>query len=138
MHRHLYRFLDAGAIVHTHSTWATTMSVLHEPLPPVHYMIVTAGHEVPVAEYAPYGTEALAENIVAAMDEADATAAFIENHGLVVTADDVETAVEHTVHVENLSQVYLQASQHGEPHELTTEQLETVEEKFESYGQDQS
>ena len=135
MHRHLYRFLDTGAVVHTHSTWSTTMSVLHEPLPPIHYMVVTVGREVPVAEYAPYGTEELARNIVEAMDEADSRACFVENHGLVVTAEDLETAVENTRHVENLSQVYLQARSNGDPHELTGDQLATVEEKFESYGQ---
>ncbi|WP_435320444.1 class II aldolase/adducin family protein [Haloarchaeobius sp. TZWSO28] len=135
MHRYLYRDIDAGAIVHTHSTWATTMSVLHEPLPPVHYMIVSVGHEVPVAEYAPYGSQELAENCVAAMEEADSQACFIENHGLVVTAEDLPTAVENTGHIENLCQVYLQARNVGEPTELTTAELETVEEKFESYGQ---
>ncbi|WP_435346604.1 class II aldolase/adducin family protein [Haloarchaeobius sp. HRN-SO-5] len=135
MHRHLYRFLDAGAVVHTHSTWATTMSVLHEPLPPVHYMIVAVGREVPVAEYAPYGTEELARNIVDAMEAADSRACFVENHGLVVTAGNLPTAVENTGHVENLSQVYLQAVANGDPHELTDDQLATVEEQFESYGQ---
>ena len=135
MHRHLYRFLDTGAVVHTHSTWSTTMSVLHEPLPPVHYMIVAVGREVPVAEYAPYGTEELARNIVDAMDEADSRACFIENHGLVVTGEDLPSAVENTGHVENLSQVYLQAKENGEPQTLSDDELAVVEEKFESYGQ---
>jgi L-fuculose-phosphate aldolase len=135
MHRHIYRAVDAGAIVHTHSTWATTMAVLGESLPPMHYMITAVGREVPVAEYAPYGTRALAENVVDAMAAAEADACFIENHGLVVTADDLPTAVENTRHVENLAQVYLQARSAGGPALLSDEQLATVEEKFESYGQ---
>jgi L-fuculose-phosphate aldolase len=135
MHAAIYRRVDARAIVHTHSTWATTLAVMHEPLPPVHYMLETVGGEVPVAEYAPYGTDELAANVVGAMDDAGSTACLIENHGLVVTADDLPTALEHTGHVENLAQVYLQAKGAGTPQELSTEQMDAVAEKFDSYGQ---
>ncbi|WP_284012207.1 class II aldolase/adducin family protein [Halobaculum litoreum] len=136
MHRHIYRGYGSEAIVHTHSPWATTMAVLHQELPPIHYMIVAVGKRVPVAEYAPYGTEALAANVVAAMEEAEATASFIENHGLVVTAGDIETALEHTTHVEDLSRLYLQSSAVGEPTELPEAELDTAIEQFEGYGQD--
>ncbi|TYT62476.1 class II aldolase/adducin family protein [Natrialba swarupiae] len=136
MHTSIYRREDVGAIVHTHSPWSTAMAVAREPLPSIHYMIVAVGKRVPVAEYAPYGTDELAENIVRAMDEADATASFIENHGLVVTAPDLETAVENTHHVESLARLYLQTRAAGlEPTTLSDDQLETVLEKFESYGQ---
>ncbi|WP_137288893.1 class II aldolase/adducin family protein [Natronorubrum halophilum] len=136
MHAAIYRREDVGAIVHTHSPWSTAMAIAHQPLPPIHYMIVAVGKSVPVAEYAPYGTDALAENIVAAMDDADATATFIENHGLVVTASDLETALENTHHVESLARLYLQTTAAGlEPRTLSDEQLETVLEKFASYGQ---
>lgn len=135
MHRGIYERLDAGAIVHTHSTWASTLAVLGEELPPVHYMITSVGRRVPVAGYAPYGTDELAELVVDAMADADADACILQNHGLVVVADDLDTAIEKTHHVENLCQVYLQARQHGDPIELSADQLETVEEKFEGYGQ---
>ncbi|WP_222917371.1 class II aldolase/adducin family protein [Natrinema sp. SYSU A 869] len=136
MHAAIYRREDVGAIVHTHSPWATTLAVAREPLPPIHYMIVAVGKRVPVAEYAPYGTDALAENIVTAMTGADATASLIENHGLVVTAPDLETALENTHHVESLARLYLQSRAAGlEPATLSDAQLETVLEKFESYGQ---
>ncbi|MFC7239007.1 class II aldolase/adducin family protein [Saliphagus sp. GCM10025317] len=136
MHSAIYRREDVGAIVHTHSPWSTTLAIADEPLPPIHYMIVAVGKRVPVAEYAPYGTDALAENIVTAMREADATASLIENHGLVVTAPDLETALENTAHVESLARIYLEARSAGlEPQRLTDEQLETVLAKFESYGQ---
>ncbi|ELY58244.1 class II aldolase/adducin family protein [Natronococcus jeotgali] len=136
MHSAIYRREDVGAIVHTHSPWSTALAVAHQPLPPIHYMIVAVGKEVPVAEYAPYGSDRLAENIVAAMDEAGSTASFIENHGLVVTAPDLETALENTYHVESLARLYLETRSAGlEPRRLSDEQLETVLEKFESYGQ---
>jgi len=136
MHRHIYRFDDPGAIVHTHSPYATTLATLREDLPPIHYMIVAVGKRVPVAEYAPYGTEALARNAVDAMRDADSTATLIENHGLVVTGPDLPTAIENTHHVESLCELYLRArSAGGDPHELTDDQLDAVLRKFESYGQ---
>lgn len=136
MHAAIYRREDVGAIVHTHSPWSTALAVAREPLPPIHYMIVAVGKRVPVAEYAPYGTDDLAANVVRAMDEADATASLIENHGLVVTAPDLETAVENAHHVESLARLYLQTRAAGlEPRTLTDAQLETVIEQFESYGQ---
>lgn len=135
MHSGIYERLDAGAIVHTHSTWATTLAVLGEELPPVHYMVTSVGRRVPVAGYAPYGTDALAELVVDAMADADSDACILANHGLVVVGDDLESTVEKTQHVENLCQVYVQARQIGEPNELSDEQLARVEAQFETYGQ---
>lgn len=135
MHAGIYQRLDAGAIVHTHSTWATTLAVLGEELPPIHYMITAVGHRVPVADYAPYGTDDLAELVVGRMEAANADACILANHGLVVVGDDLPSTIEKTHHVENLCQIYLQARQHGEPTQLTDEQLATVEKKFDSYGQ---
>lgn len=135
MHAGIYRRLDAGAVVHTHSPWATTLAVLGEELPPVHYTIATVGRRVPLADYAPYGTDELAGLAVQAMADADARACLLANHGLVALGEDLPTAVENAVHVEHCCRVYLQARQHGEPVELSAAELATVEEQFESYGQ---
>ncbi|WP_232701401.1 class II aldolase/adducin family protein [Halobacterium wangiae] len=135
MHTGIYQRLDAGAIVHTHSTWATTLAVLGDELPPIHYMITAVGRSVPVAGYAPYGTDELAELVVDEMEAAESKACILANHGLVVVGEDLPSAVENTVHVENLCRLYLEARQHGEPNRLSEEQLATVERKFESYGQ---
>ncbi len=135
MHAGIYRHARPGAIVHAHSPWATTMATLGRSLPPIHYMIVAVGHEVPLADYAPYGTEELAANVVAAMADADTDAAILANHGLVVTGPDLETAVENTRHVEDLCRLYVRSSAVGEPTVLTDDQLAAVEERFESYGQ---
>ncbi|WP_290812923.1 class II aldolase/adducin family protein [Halovivax sp.] len=136
MHAAIYRRANVGAIAHAHSPWSTAMAVAREPLAPIHYMIVAVGDRVPVAEYAPYGTDELAENVVRAMDDAGSTACFLENHGLVVTADDAATALENAVHVESIAALYLRTRAAGlEPRTLTDEQLATVREQFESYGQ---
>jgi L-fuculose-phosphate aldolase len=136
MHAAIYRREDVGAIVHTHSPWTTTLAIAGEELPPIHYMIVAVGKRVPLAEYARYGTAELAANVVEAMREAEASAAILRSHGLVVTAPDLQTAIENTIHVESLARMYLTARAAGfEPAELTDEELEAVLEAFEDYGQ---
>ena len=135
MHLGITRELDAGAIAHVHSPWATTLAVLREPLPTVHYILALAGGEVPVAPYATYGTEALAQNAVDVMSEHDTSACILANHGLVATGTDVESALETLQAVESTARVYLQARSVGEPAPLGEAEMEAVYDQLESYGQ---
>ncbi|NHN60745.1 MULTISPECIES: class II aldolase/adducin family protein [Halorussus] len=135
MHGSVYREFDAGAIVHTHSPWASTLAILHEPIPPVHYMLALAGTTVPVADYATYGTAELAANAVEAMESADAEACLLANHGLLATGDDADDALETAVNVEYTARIYCQAKAFGDPVELSHEEMAAVAEKFEGYGQ---
>jgi L-fuculose-phosphate aldolase len=136
MHRHIYRRFDAGAIVHVHSPWATTLAVLREPLPPVHYMIALAGDRVPVADYATYGTEALAENAVEAMEAAGSDACLLANHGLVATAGSAASALEVAETVESIARVYCQARAFGSPELLSADEIERTARKLDEYGPD--
>jgi len=43
---------DVGAVVHTHSMFATTLATLHWEVPPASYLIAYAGKKVPCAPYA--------------------------------------------------------------------------------------
>jgi len=135
MHTGIYRERDVGAVVHAHAPASTTLSILGEPLPPIHYMLVAVGGEVPVAGYAPFGTPELAANAVGAMAAADADAVLLANHGLVVCGDDLADAVENTVHVESLAGTYLRARAVGEPATLSEAELADARERFETYGQ---
>jgi len=138
MHTAIYREFEPGAIVHTHSPWSSTLAILHEPIPPVHYMLALAGTTVPVADYATYGTEELAANAVAAMEAADAEACLLANHGLLATGEDLDAALETAVNVEYTARIYCQAKAFGEPVELSPEEMAAVAEKFEGYGQDET
>lgn len=135
MHLGIYDAMDTSAIAHVHSPWATTLAVLREPVPPVHYMLAMAGETVPVASYATFGTEQLAENAVSAMNEADSSACLLANHGLVATGDSVFDAIETVRAVESTAQLYLQAKSVGDPVHLDESNIDTVQEAFESYGQ---
>lgn len=136
MHAAVYRTLDAGAVVHTHSPWATTFAALHQSVPPVHYALARAGGHVPVAEYATYGSAELAANATAAMADAGTTACLLANHGILATGSSLHDAFETLDAVEFTARVAAQATALDDPVTLPADELERVAEKFETYGQE--
>lgn len=136
MHAAIYRGLDAGAVVHAHTPWATTLAAVHRPVPPVHYALARAGGRVPVAPYATYGSDELATNAVEAMAEAGTSSCLLANHGVVAAAEDVDAAFETLDAVEFTARVYARAAALGDPVELPESELDRVAEQFETYGRE--
>lgn len=136
MHRAVYERFEPGAVAHTHSPWATTLAVLGEPVRPVHYMLALAGGEVPVADYATYGTEELAANAVDAMAGADSRACLLEHHGLVVAGPDAAAAVGTAEAVEAVAQLDCRARALGCADPLPEAELARVADQLAAYGQD--
>jgi L-fuculose-phosphate aldolase len=124
LHRAIYTRTDAGAIVHTHSHYATILSTLVDELPPIHYVIAAFGGPVRVARYETFGTEDLAGAVVEALD--GRTAALMANHGAVVLGRDIDAAVEAARQLEWLASVYYHAIAVGDPHILTANDIEAV------------
>lgn len=133
MHTLVYEHTDAAAVVHTHPLYASTMSVLLAELPPVHYMLALLGGPVRVAPYATYGSRELAENSVTAMD--GRYGALLQNHGATTYGDSLSKAYTRSVYLEWVCQMYYQARLLGEPHLLSSEEIERVGKKLDSYGQ---
>jgi L-fuculose-phosphate aldolase len=125
---------DVQAIVHTHSLYCTTISMLRRPIPAVHYMIVLAGSdEIPCAEYATFGSAQLALNAVSALRGGDAC--LLANHGMVALGSSLPAALKLAAEVETLASQYWHAAQVGSPHVLDREDLLKVRERFAEYGQ---
>ncbi|MEV7008011.1 class II aldolase/adducin family protein [Streptosporangium sp. NPDC051022] len=124
LHLAIYTATDAGAVVHTHSTFATVVSATMAELPPVHYNTMLLGGTVRVADYATYGTPELAANVRAALG--DRRAVLLANHGGVTVGDDLAQAFEATRLLEWLCEVYVRARAVGEPRVLTEEELAAV------------
>lgn len=133
-HLALYNYRpDIGAVVHTHSPWATTMACLGWELPAVHYLVGFAGHKVPLASYATFGTRELADRLVAAIGTYNAV--LLANHGLVTVGRTLPSAFAAAEEIEFVARVYLQAKSVGEPVVLSQREMEVVMEKFMTYGQ---
>ncbi|MCM2314885.1 MAG: class II aldolase/adducin family protein [Thermoanaerobaculia bacterium] len=113
---------DAGAVVHTHGTSVTALSLLRRPLPPVIDEIVAwFGGEVEVAEYAFSGTAALARNVVAALG--DRAAVILASHGDVCVGATAGDALRVASLMESAAAAYLTALAAGEPVRLTDEAI---------------
>jgi L-fuculose-phosphate aldolase len=123
---------DIGAVVHTHSVYATTLACMHREIPPVHYLVGFAGHKVPLAAYATFGTQALAEAVTGA--RGDGNAVLLANHGLVAVGSDLTAAFNVAEEIELVARIYYQALTAGEPKILSESQMDEVLEKFKDYG----
>ncbi|WP_313951032.1 class II aldolase/adducin family protein [Accumulibacter sp.] len=134
-HRDLYAARpEAGAIVHAHSPFATSLACLRRDIPPFHYMIARfGGDSLRCAGYATFGTQALSDTVLQAMT--GRRACLLANHGMLVFGDDLEQALDLGVELETLCEQYWRACQLGEPVLLDSAEMATVLAKFGSYGQ---
>ena len=124
---------DAGAIVHTHSVHATALSCLRRDIPAFHYMVAAAGGDtIRCARYATFGTQALSDHALAALE--GRRACLLANHGVIASGRDLDAALALAVEVEALAQQYLLALQAGKPAILSATEMRRVLEKFKSYG----
>ena len=125
---------DVQAIVHTHSLFCTTMSMLRREIPAVHYMVVLAGSDaIPCAEYATFGSAKLALNAVSALRGGNAC--LLANHGMVALGSSLPQALRLAAEVETLASQYWHAAQLGTPHVLDRQELVEVKNRFNQYGQ---
>ena len=128
---------EVGAVIHLHSRFCTSLSMLRREIPAVHYMIAAAGGPtIPCVPYVTWGTQELADYILNALK--DRLACLLANHGMVCVGPDLKKAAWLAVEVEALAAQYWQACQIGEPHVLPDDEIARVIEKFKSYGQGDS
>lgn len=125
---------DVHAIVHTHSLFCTTISMLRRPIPAVHYMVVLAGSDdIPCAEYATFGSAELALNAVTALR--GGSACLLANHGMIALGETLPKALRLAAEVETLAAQYWHAAQIDAPHTLDGAELDRVRARFAEYGQ---
>jgi L-fuculose-phosphate aldolase len=135
LHHDLYAARsDVEAIVHTHSLYCTSISCLRRSIPAIHYMIVRAGSDdIPCAEYATFGSAALAQHAVKALGVGDAC--LLANHGMIALGGSLAAALRLAAEVETLAAQYWHAAQLGSPHVLSADELAAARARFTSYGQ---
>ena len=134
-HRDLYcARSDAGAILHAHSPFATSLACLRRDIPSFHYMIARfGGNDVRCAAYATFGTQELSDAVLTAM--VDRRACLLANHGMLVLGKDLPDALALGIELETLCEQYWRACQLGKPILLDAEEMQRVLEKFAGYGQ---
>jgi len=106
-HQLIYQHTDAAAVVHTHSTAATVVSTVVQELPTIHYILAVMGGPIRVAPYATFGSQELADNVVAAIE--GRSGVLLANHGAITYGPTIEVAYDRALYLEWVAEVWLRA-----------------------------
>ena len=133
-HRDLLRARpDIGAVVHTHAAFSTILAIARKPIPPIHYMMAAfGGADIPVADYACYGTAALSQAILSVMG--DRNGCLMANHGMLTVGPDLTRATWLAFELEALAHQYVHLLQIGGGHLLRDADIAEAATGFASYG----
>ena len=133
-HRQIYQTRsDVNAIVHTHSPYASAISVLRKNIPAFHYMIALfGGSEVRCSAYEIFGSRELSEEIIKTLGTLKAC--LIANHGAVLVSNDLENAFYLAEELEHLAHQYIELLKIGSLTLLSEDEMTEVLLKFKSYG----
>ena len=126
MHLRVYdRRPDVGAVVHTHSKYATSFAVMGQPLntPIMSEAVVMLGC-VPLAPYATPSTEEVPDSIERYLDDFDAT--LLENHGVLTWSDTLMSAYMKMESLEFYAELLYMTKTAGGGREFTKEELEEL------------
>ncbi len=124
---------DVAAIVHTHSRHATALACTGRAIPAFHYMVAVAGGtDIRCAPYHPFGTQALSDAALSALE--GRRACLLANHGVIACGTDLRAALALAAEVENLAAQYVTALQLGGVHILDEDAMRLVIDKFRAYG----
>jgi L-fuculose-phosphate aldolase len=127
---------DIDVVLHCHSIYATTLACHHKTIPSFHYMTgVAGGTTIRCARYATFGTQALSDNAIEALD--GRLACLLGQHGQISLGKTLDRALWLAIEVETLSRLYVQALTLGDPPVLSDEEMARVLQQMQkmSYGQ---
>ncbi len=124
---------DVGAIVHTHSTYATVLAIARKPIPACHYMVAAfGGTDIRCAGYARYGTKELSDLALAALEGRNGC--LLANHGMIAVGANLDKAMWLAVELETIARQYYLALALGSPFILSDEEIAEVARGFSTYG----
>ncbi|HHY06939.1 MAG: class II aldolase/adducin family protein [Lawsonella sp.] len=116
MHISVYDETSAKAVVHTHSPYATALSLVLDEVPLIHYTQLTLGGSIKMVPYATFGTKKLADLVKKKI--LGQKGVILRGHGTICSGKDVAAAAENAELLEWVCKVYHIASQHGTPREM--------------------
>lgn len=113
LHAAIYRAReDSSALVHTHSPYATAFAINNMSIPVVLYEIVYfLGGDIPCAEGAIPGTDAVGDNCVKVMD--GRYGCLMGNHGALAIGNTLARAYTRALYIEDAAKAYSLALSHG-------------------------
>ncbi|MFN2170365.1 MAG: class II aldolase/adducin family protein [Candidatus Promineifilaceae bacterium] len=128
MHTAVYRNRpDVNGVVHTHQPYASTFTLINEPIPALFdEQVANLGNRVDLVPYGMSGTAELMENIAARLDN-QCNAYILQNHGVLLLGTTLEKAALNVLLLEKVARVYYYAMTSGRPiSTLRPESEETI------------
>jgi L-fuculose-phosphate aldolase len=124
---------DVGAIVHTHSTYATVLAIARKEIPACHYMMAAfGGTTIRCAGYARYGTKELSDFALKALEGRNGC--LLANHGMIALGANLDKAMWLAVELETIAKQYYLSLALGNPVILSDEQIAETAGGFATYG----
>lgn len=124
---------DVGAIVHTHSTYATVLAIARKSIPACHYMMAAfGGTNIRCAGYARYGTKELSEHALAALEGRNGC--LLANHGMIALGASLDKAMWLAVELETIARQYYLSLALESHVILTDEEIAETARGFTTYG----
>jgi len=130
MHIGIYRARNnVNAIIHTHSVYASAVSVAGHDIPPIlEDQVAFLGGEIKLARYALSGSRELAVNATAALG--DRNAVLLANHGAIGTGRTMHDAFTNCELIEKTARIYLLALATGKVNRLSAEAVKAEKALF--------
>ncbi len=128
----------AQCVIHTHSPYATMMSVARKRIPILlEEQVIFLGGSVNISEFAVAHSKEFSLNAINAMETKNGT--LMANHGVLACGRNIDDAIKASELIEKLAFIYLGAERLGEVHEIAGTSCmrfyEDFEEKFSTHSE---
>lgn len=124
---------DAGAVVHLHAPFCTVLAITRRSIPACHYMMAAfGGYDVRCSGYARYGTKALSDEALKALEGRNAC--LLANHGMIAVGETLNQALWLAVELETIARQYYHALLLGDPVILSEAEIDETAQGFDEYG----
>lgn len=116
---------EVNVVVHTHSDFATILSIARSEIPACHYLIALfGGNNIRCAPYARFGTQQLSQGAINALT--GRWACLLSNHGAIALGTTLQHAVDNAAQLEAMAKYYYFARLAGNAVILDDAQIEEI------------
>lgn len=133
-HRDILRARDeVNVVLHAHPVFCTALACQRRNIPAFHYMVAVAGgNSIECADYALFGTQALSDHVLQALE--GRRACLMAAHGMIALGKSLKSALALAIEVETLAAQFVRVLQMGEPPLLSDQQMDEALSAFSGYG----
>jgi L-fuculose-phosphate aldolase len=112
--------------MHTHSVFASAVSVAGRDIPPItEDQVAFLGGKIKLAKLAPSGSQELIENVLDALE--NRSAVLLQNHGAVATGQTLPDAFTASELIEKTAKIFILVKCAGEVKQLPPEIISAME-----------